>query len=414
MSAVVDLLGRVGAAREATARVRAARAEVDAPDFSPFQFIGRQELGLSRVLAWLLRPTGSHGQRARFLQLFVAKFGLAWNATRCAGATARLEVETTHSDRDGRIDVLVEADGHAFAIENKIWASDLNGQVEGYLTHLRSLHGDGRYKLFYLSPHGRDPSEASIRPARLAEAQASGALKLVGYDELLPWLDECRAACLAARVSTFIQELQLHLRKTVMKEPDATELKAVTAEMMSSEDSISAALAVARSAEAMKLALWKKLIADVSNAAAKVGWTCEGRLWRTGRVQWSGLSVRYGSKDDIAFDVQFQDDRRSEVICGIRARGLGPGRACEIYAALFNRFKGGGQEEVWPWKHGLPLPNVLPVTGDWYGSDTPWIMIKKGTLTPLILAAAEQLHAALLKGGFVPPRQPTSGAGAAS
>ncbi len=37
---------------------------------TPFEFIKADELGLSRVIGWLLNPSGSHGQGARFLKMF--------------------------------------------------------------------------------------------------------------------------------------------------------------------------------------------------------------------------------------------------------------------------------------------------------------------------------------------------------
>lgn len=73
MSAIDDVLTRVS--------LRIADHEADiaaqtrAPFYRPFEFVDTSELGLSRILAWMLSPDGTHAQGDRFLRLFMDWLG---------------------------------------------------------------------------------------------------------------------------------------------------------------------------------------------------------------------------------------------------------------------------------------------------------------------------------------------------
>jgi PD-(D/E)XK nuclease superfamily len=89
-----------------------------APDFNPFDFIQPDEVGLSKILNWLLDPTGTHGQGSRFLHLFLEQLGLVWPSESHEWAKAETEVVIT----DGRLDILISSGKFHLAIENKPWA----------------------------------------------------------------------------------------------------------------------------------------------------------------------------------------------------------------------------------------------------------------------------------------------------
>jgi hypothetical protein len=154
-----DFLGRIHAHHVALMQARSAYADRLAPGFSPFQFIQPDEMRLSDILAWMLNPKGSHGQGVRFLEAFVNQCGIVWDAQSCMNAIVRTE-EPTYALR--RIDILVMANGRAFAIENKPWADDQERQVFDYLAYLDDLFPAGQC-LIYLSSDGSDPSETKRR-----------------------------------------------------------------------------------------------------------------------------------------------------------------------------------------------------------------------------------------------------------
>lgn len=75
---VAELLDRVSVQRAAFDRARAIYADRLAPSFNPFEFIETDELGLSRILCWLLDPKGSHAQGPCFLEAFTRQFSISW------------------------------------------------------------------------------------------------------------------------------------------------------------------------------------------------------------------------------------------------------------------------------------------------------------------------------------------------
>ncbi|MGA9507521.1 MAG: PD-(D/E)XK nuclease family protein [Candidatus Sulfotelmatobacter sp.] len=127
--------------------------------FSPFEYFRPGEVDLSRIMADLLNPEGSHRCADRFLLSFLAcisetRFGDAMKA-----ATVRLNDPT----EDGRlIDITVSSDQFILGIENKPWAREGRKQVTDYLQDLRRKKTANGYKLLYLSGDGSSPP--SLKP----------------------------------------------------------------------------------------------------------------------------------------------------------------------------------------------------------------------------------------------------------
>ncbi|MBC9176161.1 PDDEXK-like family protein [Pseudoroseomonas ludipueritiae] len=377
-------------------------AEQLAPRFSPFQFVDTGENGISRILAWLLRPQGSHGQGGRFLELFAAQFDLHWDAGQCRGATSRVEVVTSHLSDDRRIDVLVTSIcGRAIAIENKIWAMDQQQQVTDYLRHLDLSYGAGKACLIYLTPDGREPDESSISKLDCQTRQDAGALKLVSYSDLLPWLETCRNACRADRVARFIEEFMRHIQHRFSGVPDMTEQDSILEEMTRSAGSITASLSVGRAVETMKERLLDKLVSDLDALITGRGWQAARRSYKQ-QIRWSSIQIRYSSDAALAFEIEFCNDERSSLDFGIRAPNANAALTAEIREAL-RSFGRGNQNHVWPWYQSLKNNTVLPLPHDWHSSEEPWIEIAQGRMAEPIVKAAERFHDELTKGGVFTP-----------
>ena len=187
--------------QELTPHLHAARAverELDrhlARRFNVFRYLRDDELGLSRIIADLLDPTGEHGQGTTFLEAILELLGVAPEAGdsvrsghdlpggRTAAATwrerfARLRSTATDKirvvqERGGlpkrrRIDITVDIptdDGpFCLAFENKPYADDQPRQCSDYLEFLDRVYS-GRFLLVYLPPRYRMPDESSLLPA---------------------------------------------------------------------------------------------------------------------------------------------------------------------------------------------------------------------------------------------------------
>jgi hypothetical protein len=92
-----------------------------APNFNVFEFIKPNEMKLSEILVWLLRPDGSHGQGSIFLRLFLELVEEKLPTESCDKVKVMPE---SHIDEYGRLDIYLEFDDLEMAIENKPWAND--------------------------------------------------------------------------------------------------------------------------------------------------------------------------------------------------------------------------------------------------------------------------------------------------
>ncbi len=140
-----------------------------APRFNVLDYLRDNEYGLSRIIAALLDPRGTHGQGPLFLRKFLEgiPFFRSREALDLEGDRVSVSVEKVIADQR-RIDIavhIVTLDGieYGLAIENKPYAADQEDQVSDYLTHLEERYEEGKFVLVYLSPKGEGPSEWSIR-----------------------------------------------------------------------------------------------------------------------------------------------------------------------------------------------------------------------------------------------------------
>ncbi len=187
--------------QQLTPHLHAARAverELDrhlARRFNAFRYLRDDELGLSRIIAELLDPTGEHGQGTTFLEAMLELLGFAPAAgdpvrpgldhsggQRAVAATwkarfGRLRSTPTHKirvvqERGGlpksrRIDITVDIptdDGvFCLAFENKPYADDQPYQCRDYLRFLDRVYR-GSFLLVYLPPRYRMPDASSLSP----------------------------------------------------------------------------------------------------------------------------------------------------------------------------------------------------------------------------------------------------------
>lgn len=71
MSTVQNLINDVSQKVKALETAQALYSRQLSPEFNTFDYINTDELGLSRILAALLDPMGSHAQQGVFLKLFI-------------------------------------------------------------------------------------------------------------------------------------------------------------------------------------------------------------------------------------------------------------------------------------------------------------------------------------------------------
>ncbi len=88
---------KIGTLKEARSRF----ADRLAPDFSIFDYLRTDEMGLSRCIADMLNPNGKHGQNEVFLEAFLKLLKIDWPANT---KTCSVELEK-QANEQRRIDI---------------------------------------------------------------------------------------------------------------------------------------------------------------------------------------------------------------------------------------------------------------------------------------------------------------------
>ena len=120
--------------------------------FSPFAIFSPDENTLSRVIAELFDPKGSHGQGLLFVNALLQELGYARLGPRDA-VRVRREAMTR---RKRRIDIVIESRNYVIGIENKPWAGQQANQLADYFEELSAdLMGREPILIFLSSQEAR-------------------------------------------------------------------------------------------------------------------------------------------------------------------------------------------------------------------------------------------------------------------
>lgn len=145
----------------------------------------------SAFIAELLDPNGNHGLGDQFLQSFVNTIDClkSWHFdTQSAKVHKELSIGGKNEDcsEGGRIDIVVESNGKAIIIENKIYAGDQEKQLVRYYNYGTKNYSNG-IRLLYLTLNGDDASEYSHEKLVVNEDYYA-----IAYNhEISDWLQRC-------------------------------------------------------------------------------------------------------------------------------------------------------------------------------------------------------------------------------
>ena len=313
------------------------------------------EVTLSRVIADLLDPSGSHGQGTLFLECLLRclKWGRnedgttqVWQKTALRGAWAEVEREI---DDKRRLDVFVHIDkDHCLAIENKPYAPDQQNQVKDYLRELT------KYKkslLIYLSGSGKPPAKESVTLDDLRVLEDDHVFKIMPYDKtgrgdweddfdeyridysLAEWLADCRKSCDIDRLRSFLRDAETFCeRQFGGNNVTDTETSTIKEFVLSDERNWKTALALADSLPSV-IEEAKK---DVCRGALDIIWNskkweslADDEDWDTGGYSqdeteysymemWRKSWFKHDGGQHIKIRLQAERDRRNDWFIGVR------------------------------------------------------------------------------------------------
>jgi hypothetical protein len=357
-----------------------------APDFNPFEFIKADELGLSRVVGWMLDRRGTHGQGSQFLRLFAERFKIPWPVEACDESSTRVEVWI---DGQSRIDILVESAQYVIAVENKPFAADMKDQLARYFRYL----DDRKLKhscLIYLTPLGTSPSEFSIVQEHAAQLVKSDRLLPLSYDkQLLAWVNDCRSACRADRVTTFLDQFADLIGRTFDRRGIMEEHRSVIEEILSSEENVRSAVEVMNAAKAFQSELLGRLRHDLQSEVVAEGW-----------------ELHWPSTEKLDFEIDFGPQTTARFRIGIESSVLYYGAtlkerraesAKHAAAALYDKLKmeigpnkPGGP--YWAWYGAVADDRYFGLAECWVDVAQPWLSIRDGSLVPKTMRAALRMR----------------------
>lgn len=154
---------------------------------------GNEEMMHSSVIASLLDTRGSHGQKCRFLELFLGCLPERFKSFDASGARTACErcIGQKTEDSGGRVDICIEnSSGQMIVIENKIFAGDQEHQILRYVGFLRN-RGGVEFPVLYLTPDGHSPSDDSTQADKM-QCRCGEDYVCISYkDVIVPWLDKC-------------------------------------------------------------------------------------------------------------------------------------------------------------------------------------------------------------------------------
>ena len=199
----------------------------DSNRFNPFQFLRTDEMGLSKILAFLLDPTETHGQGDLFLNSFLKFINkhqfLAYQKVNIylekITKEENDEITNETTNKNGRHDIFIEGildnkTSWVISIENKLQgAIDQPKQMHTYDKDLKNYVSDS-YFLIYLPIFSNNPPEKSISEDKWAELMSDKKAMVLSASMLIQWLDN--TLIIAPAVKQFCNDFKKFLSEDIM------------------------------------------------------------------------------------------------------------------------------------------------------------------------------------------------------
>lgn len=408
MSVVQSLINDVSQKIHALETAQALYSRQLSPDFSTFDYINTNEVGLSSILAALLDPKGSHAQQESFLKLFVEhclptihrddKWQVLLDNINKTNVV--LEEVTSKSNSLRRMDIYLECqvgnDSYGICIENKPYASDQYNQLIDYHKELERRGHTNRH-IIYLNEHNDTPSEYSVDTKTLESWIISNQYSHLRFSDLIGWLKACQVECQNHSVSEFIAQLIKFIQKQFMGIEDMNEDNAILEIIKKNAATIDASIKVSNTVNRMKKELIAKLKIDLLAKYKKadyeldISYIGEGRRYEQIRFIIPGYDMGW-----ICFEFDSADFDRP--ILGIKFTSVEAAKACpytEKMKMVLNTMltdKKVNSSAQWPAYYYFDPQ-------DWKGSSEAWLMINEGTMADKILGEMDVVFNTLKANG---------------
>lgn len=380
-----------------------------APKFNTFNFINTDELGISRILADLLSPNGSHGQQKDFLRLFVeyclpsihGDSNWAPFLEHLEHTKVFTEETTWASGTRRRMDIYLECTygdaSYSICIENKPYASDQFEQLIDYAKELEN-RGFTHWYIVYLNETSDTPDEKSLDTDTLEDWVLSNQYSALKFSGLIDWLKICQVECQNNSVTEFLVQLTKFVQRQFMGIEDMNEDNAVLEIMNQSAESIEASLIIHNNVERMKRELIEKFKSDLHLHVKNLSQNITMKHMRVGSKY---EKISFGSIENIGFICFEFQDYYSKPYLGVRFLGkfkdseFANQHKSKINIVLNENIK----NKQFRSSNWWPAEDRFEPFG-WKNSSEPWQMIKDDTMAIKILDEVLEIYEALTKNGY--------------
>lgn len=274
--------------------------------FNPFRFFRTDEMGLSAVLAFLLNPKETHGQRDYFLKSFLEYLNLHEYL-----AYDQVEVHT-EKKFDGRphdivlIGKLKGKQHWIISIENKLkYASDQPNQINDYLESLKKRYS--QYHLVYMPVWNVQPS--SISEDDWQKAVDENKASIFSAQRMIEWLENC--VIISSRIQQFVADFSNYIKTGVLGMSENS--NKLVSEIIKNSNDVKMALNLANLKDDIYRNLLKELVVQLRNIFNKNGFN-----------QWKqdGHNDKRIGKTEHNFFYSYAPNKELSIILEFEAKGF--------------------------------------------------------------------------------------------
>ena len=394
MSEVQTLINEVSQKVQALETAQALYSRQLSPDFNTFDYINTDELGLSRILAFLLDPQGNHAQQETFLKLFiehclpnmyeVSERQIFLN--NIEKTEVFLEEVTRKSNSLRRMDIYlrckVDDENYGICIENKPYAVDQPNQLIDYYNELIAK-GHTDPQIVYLSEYNDTPNPASVDAETLKCWIDKKQYSHLRFSDLTGWLKACQVECQNHSVSEFLTQLIKFIQKQFMGIENMSESNAVLDIIKRNGVTIDASIKVSNTINRMKKELITKLKIDLLAKCKTTDYKLDINDFGEGK-NYEQINFIIPSYDGGYICFEFQGENFDRPCLGIKLRSMEEAKN-HLHTEKMKTTLNTALADKKIWSSSLWPAGYYFYPQDWKGSSEAWLMINEDTMADKIL-----------------------------
>lgn len=309
--------------------------------FNIFSLLNRESdevVTHSKFIGELLNIKGSHGQKDKFLKLFV---DLLHKPLKFDTGSSRVYIEhhvgKVEDEHGGRIDIMLkDNDGNVIMIENKIYAKEQPKQLLRY----RNAYPNGH--LIYLTRFGEQSTCSS--------SEGTGYIKICYKTKILQWLHECKVASANLPVvsETITQYINL-VKKLTNQNHTKNMNKEVISHILKNEENLTAYKVLFDVKDELKKELVKSIILKMVERIRHLDVKIEVMDFTADKGLLFALQNDDLDKHEMKLRLNFEGNNYSNLIIGFYNVGIKKQntKLAELVAKEYGNGNGNVKQTVW-------------------------------------------------------------------